>query len=138
MLRETLQPPEVNGDDEGDLLIVGWGSTLGSINEAVERARAEGLGVSSLHIRFLSPLEPGLNKIFPRFKKVLTVEINYSDEPGAPHTNAGTRRIAQLAQVLRTHTLMDIDCWSNVAGQPISPGAIHAEIVRRLRTEGDV
>ncbi|MCA8966881.1 MAG: 2-oxoacid:acceptor oxidoreductase subunit alpha [Planctomycetes bacterium] len=130
---ESLRPPQVHGDAEGDLLVVGWGSTLGSIEEAVDRARAEGQRVSALHLRFLSPLEPGLAEIFARFRRVVTVEINYSDAPGAPHVTKDNRRIAQLAQLLRTHTLMDIDCWSNVAGQPIQPGAIHAEISRRLQ-----
>lgn len=129
---ESLKPPKVHGDAEGDLLVVGWGSTLGSIEEAVDRARAEGHKVSSVHIRFLSPLEPGLKEIFARFKKVMTVEINYSDAADAPHVTKDNRRIAQLAQVLRTQTLMDIDCWSNVAGQPIQPGAIYRELVRRL------
>lgn len=135
VLRESLKPPEVHGDPEGDLLVVGWGSTLGSIEEAVDRARDEGLSVSSLHIRFLSPLEPGLDEIFARFKKVMTVEINYSDDVDAPHVGKN-RRIAQLALLLRTHTLMDIDCWSNVAGQPIAPGAIYAELTRRLGKGG--
>jgi 2-oxoglutarate ferredoxin oxidoreductase subunit alpha len=82
----TLKPPAVHGDD-GDLLVVGWGSTLGAIEEAVERARAEGLRVSSLHLRFLSPLEPGLKEIFKRFGKVMTVEINYSDDPNDPRVD---------------------------------------------------
>ncbi len=132
VLRESLKTPTVHGDPEGDLLVVGWGSTLGAIEEAVDRARAEGHSVSSLHMRFLSPLEPGLEEIFARFKQVMTVEINYSDEPDAPHVTRENRRLAQLARELRTHTLMDIDCWSNVAGQPIQPGAIHAELKRRL------
>jgi pyruvate/2-oxoacid:ferredoxin oxidoreductase alpha subunit len=67
---------------EGDLLVVGWGSTLGAIEEAVDRLRAEGHRVSSVHLRFLSPMEPGLREIFSRFRKVMTVEINYSDEIG--------------------------------------------------------
>jgi 2-oxoglutarate/2-oxoacid ferredoxin oxidoreductase subunit alpha len=68
VLQSMLAPPPVNGD-EGDLLVVGWGSTRGAIEEAVERARAEGLSVSSLHLTFLSPLEPGLKEIFARFRK---------------------------------------------------------------------
>ncbi len=63
-LASTLKPPTVHGDAEGDLLVVGWGSTLGAIEEAVDRARAEGHKVSSLHLRFLSPMEPGLKEIF--------------------------------------------------------------------------
>ena len=85
VLQQMLQPPVVNGDPEGgDLLVVGWGSTKGAIDEAVERARRLGLPVSSLHLRFLSPMEPGLQEIFRRFRGVMTVELNYSDEPGDP------------------------------------------------------
>jgi len=130
--QQTLKPPKVNGDETGDLLIVGWGSTRGAIEEAVEKARKEGMSVSSVHIRFLSPLEPGLKKIFTKFKKVMTVEINYSDEVGSPNINEESRRYAQLATLLRLHTLMDIDCYSNVHGQPLRPGIIHDRILKEF------
>ena len=123
-LAATLKPPEVHGDPEGDLLIVGWGSTIGAIEEAVDKARAAGDKVSSVHLRFLSPLEPGLKEIFSRFKKVKTVELNYSDAPDAPLSGSENRRYAQLAYLLRAHTLMDIDCWSKVPGHPLSPATI--------------
>jgi 2-oxoglutarate ferredoxin oxidoreductase subunit alpha len=123
-LAATLKPPEVHGDPEGDLLVVGWGSTIGAIEEAVDLARAEGKKVSSVHLRFLSPLEPGLNEIFSKFKKVKTIELNYSDAPDAPLSGTENRRYAQLAYVLRAHTLMDIDCWSKVPGHPLSPATI--------------
>ncbi|MEW6742965.1 MAG: 2-oxoacid:acceptor oxidoreductase subunit alpha [Planctomycetota bacterium] len=131
-LYKTLTPPEVHGDKEGELLVVGWGSTLGAIEEAVDRAREEGMSVSSLHLRYLSPLQPGLKEIFTRFKTVLTVEINYSDAADAPQVSEDWRRLAQLAYYLRAHTLLPIDCWSNVHGQPLRPGLIYGEIKRRL------
>lgn len=131
-LHSTLKPPEVHGDREGDLLVVGWGSTIGAIEEAVDRCRNDGQGVSSLHLRFLSPLEPGLKEIFSKFKQVITVEINYSDDVNAPLITLENRRYAQLAWLLRAHTLLDIDCWSNVYGQPLQPGAIYKELTRRL------
>ena len=131
-LAETLKPPEIHGDDTGDLLIVGWGSTLGAIQEAVDRARAQGKKVSSTHLRFLSPLEPGLKEIFSGFKKVMTVEINYSDDPDSPKVTEENRRYSQLATVLRAHTLMDIDCWSKVPGHPLQPGMIGKVIESRL------
>ncbi len=131
-LASTLKPPPVHGDPNGELLIVGWGSTLGAIEEAVDRARGEGRRVSSLHLRFLSPMEPGLKEIFARFDKVMTVEINYSDDPGAPLITPDTRRYAQLALLLRAHTLVDVDCWSVVFGHPLQPGMIHRAIVDHL------
>jgi 2-oxoglutarate ferredoxin oxidoreductase subunit alpha len=133
VLRSALKTPEVHGDAEGDLLVVGWGSTLGAIEEAVDRLRAEGHRVSSVHLRFLSPLEPGLKEIFSRFRKVMTVEVNYSDEPDDPYMTPEWRRYSQLAQLLRSHTLVDVDCWSRVPGSPIPPAAIEAELRRRLK-----
>ena len=123
-LAATLKPPKVYGEESGDLLVVSWGSTFGAIEEAIDIARAEGKSVSSLHLRFLSPMEPGLEEIFKRFRKVMTIELNYSDEPDTPLINKETRRYAQLALALRAHTLMDIDCWSVVPGHPLSPGRI--------------
>ena len=55
--------------------------------------------VSSLHLRFLAPLEPGLKEIFERFRRVMTVEINYSDPPDAPLINPHNRRRPQLARL---------------------------------------
>jgi len=137
-LQRTLRPPTPYGDEDGELLLVGWGSTMGSIHEAVDRARARGHKVSALHIRFLSPLEPGLKAIFERYQQVVTVEINYSDSTQTPLLPGEPRRYAQLATVLRAHTLMDIDCFSNVYGQPLRPGQVHDEILRRLSPSSDV
>lgn len=135
VLQSALQPPKIHGDPEGDLLVVGWGSTLGAIEESVDRLRAEKLRVSSLHLRFLSPLEPGLKEIFSRFRRVMTVEVNYSDTPGDPYINAESRRYSQLAQLLRAATLVDLDCWSRVPGNPIPPGTIEEQLRRRLAAQ---
>jgi 2-oxoglutarate/2-oxoacid ferredoxin oxidoreductase subunit alpha len=136
VLQRSLLPPAVNGPEEGDLLVVGWGSTRGAIEEAVERAREEGLAVSSLHLTFLSPLEPGLREIFDRFRRVMTVEINYSDELGTPYITEENRRRGQLAWLLRAHTLVDVDCWTRVLGEPLRPGRIHEAIRAKVR-QGD-
>ena len=131
-LKRSLQAPTVNGESEGDLLVIGWGSTLGAIEEAVERVRDDGLKVSSLQLRVLSPLEPGLISILSAFKRVITVEINFSDEPDIEDLLESGRRYAQLARVLRSHTFIDVDCFSMVHGAPFSPIMIEEEIRRRL------
>jgi 2-oxoglutarate ferredoxin oxidoreductase subunit alpha len=136
VLQSMLKPPAVNGAATGDLLVVGWGSTRGAIEEAVERARAAGLDVSSLHLSFLSPLEPGLKEIFQRFRRVMTVEINHSDDPGAPYITPENRRMGQLAWLLRAQTLVDIDCWTRTHGEPLRPGQILEAIHSRLSTGG--
>ncbi len=132
VLQNSLKTPQVHGDPDGDLLVVGWGSTLGAIEEAVDGLRAEGAKVSSIHLRFLSPLEPGLRDIFARFRRVMTVEINYSDPPAAPFITTDSRRYSQLAQLLRAHTLVDVDCWSQVPGSPLPPATIAAVLREEL------
>ena len=134
VLQSMLLPPEIHGDADGDLLVVGWGSTKGAIEEAVDRLRAAGRRVSSTHLGFLSPLQPGLREIFARFTRVCTVELNYSDEPNAPFITAESRRMGQLAWLLRAHTLVDVDCWTRVPGEPLRPGAIVEAITARLTT----
>jgi 2-oxoglutarate ferredoxin oxidoreductase subunit alpha len=131
-MRATLKPPAIHGDPDGDLLVVGWGSTLGSIEEAVDRARAEGHRVSSLHLRFLSPLEPGLDEIFDGFKKVLTIELNYSDPPAGMLEGTQPPRPAALALHLRSQLIRPIDWWSITPGQPLRPGQIYDVIMDRL------
>jgi 2-oxoglutarate ferredoxin oxidoreductase subunit alpha len=130
---KTLKPPVIDGEKSGDLLVVGWGSTKGAIDEAVRKARKLGLKVSSIHLRFLSPLEPGLKEIFKNFKMVTTVEINYSDKSSDPYLNTEHRRYSQLAWMLRAATLCDVDCFSNVHGQPMIPDEILAMILSKCQ-----
>jgi 2-oxoglutarate ferredoxin oxidoreductase subunit alpha len=136
VLQQALKKPDVYGDEEGDLLVVGWGSTKGAIEEAVDRARDEGLSVSSLHLRFLSPMEPGLREIFEKFDRVMTVEINYSDDAGDPYITDENRRFGQLAWLLRARTLVDVDSWTRVLGEPLRPKVIHEAIIGRLVRDG--
>jgi 2-oxoglutarate ferredoxin oxidoreductase subunit alpha len=90
--------------------------------------------VSSLHLTFLSPLQPGLREAFARFGKVCTVELNYSDDPDAPYITPDNRRLGQLAWLLRAATLTDVDCWTRVPGEPLRPGAIVEAIQAKLAT----
>ncbi|HTI99520.1 MAG TPA: 2-oxoacid:acceptor oxidoreductase subunit alpha [Dongiaceae bacterium] len=91
-LAATLPVPTVYGPPEGNVLLVGWGSTQGPIREAVDRARANGDSVSALHIKHLNPLPNGLEEIFAGFNHVLVVEMN--DE--------GLYGFGQLGSLLRS------------------------------------
>ncbi len=128
-LQKTLKAPPVFGEASGDLLIIGWGSTKGAIEEAVEIERAAGSRVSSMHLRFLQPLPPGIGEAMRRFKKVITIEANWSDRPGDEIIDENNRRYSALAILLRSRFLVDIDCWSEVKGQPIKPSTI-CEVIR--------
>jgi 2-oxoglutarate ferredoxin oxidoreductase subunit alpha len=132
-LQKTLKAPTVFGDPEGDLLVVGWGSTKGIIEEAVERLRAEGLKVSSLHLRFIQPLPSGIKEIMQRFGRVMTVEGNWSDRPEDGLIDADNRRYAPLAMILRSRYLVDVDCWTEARGQPIKPGTVCTVIRAKLQ-----
>jgi 2-oxoglutarate ferredoxin oxidoreductase subunit alpha len=123
-LQKTLKTPPVYGGPEGDLLVVGWGSTKGVIEEAVDRLRAEGARVSSLHLRFIQPMPSGIGDILRRFRHVIAIEGNWSDRFEDELVDADNRRFSALAMMLRSRFLVDVDCWTQSRGQPIKPGAV--------------
>ena len=131
-LQKILTPPPVFGDREGELLVVGWGGTKGAIEEAVARLRGEGHRVSSTHLTFLQPMQPGIGEILRGFRQVITVEGNWADDPNDPLIDESNRRYSALAMLLRSRYLVDVDCWTEVRGRPIKPGTVHAELRRRL------
>ena len=103
---------EVTGPDEGDLLVIGWGGTYGSITTAVERARHRGLSVAQAHLRYLNPMPRNTEAVLKRYKKVLVPELN-----------AG-----QLAHLLRAAFLVDAVSLSKVQGRPFQVSEIEAKI----------
>ena len=132
-LQRTLKAPTVFGAAKGDLLVVGWGSTKGAIEEAITGMRAEGYKVSSLHLQFLQPLPSGIKEILQRFKKVMTIESNWSDRPEDKIIDETNRRYSSVAILLRSRYLVDIDCWSQVRGQPIKPSTIRTVLLKQLK-----
>jgi 2-oxoglutarate ferredoxin oxidoreductase subunit alpha len=131
-LQRTLKTPPIHGDPQGDLLVIGWGSTKGAIEEAVDGLRADGASVSSMHLKFLQPLPPGIGEAMKRFKKVITIEANWCDRPGDELIDESNRRYSALAMLLRARYLVDVDCWSEVKGQPIKPSSIQQVIREKL------
>ncbi len=89
-LAEEIPTPEIYGDQEGTLL-VGWGSTYGPIHEAVTQGRVHGEKVGSIHFRHIHPLPNGLEKIWPKYKRIVTIEMN----------DQGIYGFGQLATILR-------------------------------------
>ncbi|MEZ5299554.1 MAG: thiamine pyrophosphate-binding protein [Verrucomicrobiales bacterium] len=91
MLADELQPPTVYGDESGEVLLIGWGSTYGPIREAVDRSRAAGRQMGQVHLRHIHPMPPGIDEIAERYQHVFVVEMN--DE--------GLYGCGQLATLLR-------------------------------------
>ncbi len=90
-LAAELPEPEIYGAPEGEVLLVGWGSTQGPIREAVNRARREGHAYSALHCKYLNPLPNGLESILRKFRHIYVVEM----------TDAGLYGYGQLGAILR-------------------------------------
>ncbi|MDE0022552.1 MAG: 2-oxoacid:acceptor oxidoreductase subunit alpha [Candidatus Poribacteria bacterium] len=100
---QDIPPTETVGDSSGELLILGWGSSYGSIRAATEQLRAEGRSVSSVHLRWLNPLPNDLGDVLKRFKRVLIPEMN----------------LGQLRQYIRAEYLIDAEGLNKVQGLPI-------------------
>ncbi len=107
-----IAPIEVNGDDRGDLLVVGWGGTHGAITSAVNESREAGQSVSSLHLRHLNPLPSNLGEVLSRFDQVLVAELNQG----------------QLWRHLRAEYALPAELLSKVEGQPFKVGEIRSRI----------
>ena len=121
-LAAQLPQPQVYGPPEGNILLLGWGSTQGPIREAVDRARAAGDSVSALNLRHLNPLPPGLENIFAGFNHVLVVEAN--DE--------GIYGYGQLAGILRARF-----CLPKIIGLNKTDGLTWrvGEILERVKSD---
>ena len=122
-VRRALGKPKLMGREEGDLLVVGWGSARGAIEEAMRFCQQEGLAVSGMCLKIVYPLPLMLKEIFSRFKKVVTVELAYGDE----------YKIPPLAMFLRSQTLVDVEAMiSGATGRPITPRMIRTKVQELL------
>ncbi len=90
-LVDELPIPAIYGDQEGDVLLVGWGSTYGPIHDAVKKARLAGEKLAAIHLRHIHPFPNGLEKIFEKFERIVVVEMN----------DQGIYGFGQLATLLR-------------------------------------
>ena len=112
-IADKLPPLEVMGDDDADILVVGWGSTWGAITSAVGRLRSGGTKVASVHLRHLYPFAPTLGELLQRFDHVVVPEMN----------------LGQLTKLLRAEFLVDATTISKVSGQPFTA----AELVTKIQ-----
>ena len=86
-----------------------------------------------MHLRFLQPMQPGIKEILQRFKKVMTIETNWSDDPADEIIDETNRRYSALATLLRARYLVDVDCWTEVKGQPVKPSTIRRVLLDKLQ-----
>ena len=110
----------VLGSESGKLAVVGWGSTFGAIHQAVKRARLEGLDVSHIQVRYLSPMPKNLGELLHNFEKIIVPEMN----------------TGQFINLIRAEYLIDADGLNKVAGQPFKIGEILAAIHEKFAVLG--
>ena len=107
-----IPPVEVFGEASGKVLVLGWGSTYGSITSAVEKMQREGAPVSSAHLRHLNPFPKNLGEVLSGFETVIVPEMN----------------LGQLCTMIRARYLIDAVPFSKVKGRPFQI----REIVRKV------
>lgn len=107
------------GKEKGDLLLLGWGSTLGAINEACEKLLDKGYSVANAHLRHLNPFPKNLGEILKNYKKVLIPEVN----------------LGQLRFLIRAKYLIDAEGVNIVGGQPLKVRDIVKAAEKLLRGE---
>ena len=112
-IAKDFPPLKVEGPEQGELLVVGWGSTYGSIAQAWQKASAAGKSVAFVHLRNLNPLPADLGKILGRYKKVLVPEVN----------------LGQLSKLLRDQYLRDVISLCKMQGKPFKVSEIYDRIL---------
>lgn len=110
---QEMPPTEIFGDPQGDVLVVGWGSTRGAIEAAVESARLRGLRVGAVHLRWINPLPSDLGEVLGRFEHHLVPELNNG----------------QLVRILRDRYLLPFVPQNKIKGLPFRASEIEEKIV---------
>jgi len=100
------------GDSQGDLLVVAWGSTYGSVTAAVKAQRAEGRKIGHVHLRHLNPLPANLGDVLKRYNRVLVPELN----------------MGQLLWLLRAKYLVDAVGLNKIQGRPFKQAEVEQKI----------
>ena len=113
---KSYDPISVQGEKEGDLLIIGWGGTYGAIFSATKSLQDEGFAVSSIHLRHLNPLPNDLETLLSSFKKVIVPELN----------------LGQLSTILKAKYVRDIISFNKLQGKPFKVAELREEFVKHL------
>ena len=136
-LRKTLKPPPVHGDAERRLAGDRLGRHARRHRGGRRRAAAEGHSVSSLHLIFLQPMPPGLKEIMQRFKKVMTIEGNWSDRPRRRNDRRGQPPLLALRHAVARPHADRRGLLERGEGPADQPGAIRRVLLDKLhRVEG--
>ena len=115
-IANDIAPVAVTGDDDADLLVVGWGSTWGAIDGAMNRCRAKGHKVAHAHLTHLNPFPANLGEVLARHPRVVVPELN----------------LGQLSRLLRAEYLVDARSITKVQGVPFTSGELESAFLKEL------
>jgi len=107
---------EVEGDEDADILVIGWGGTYGAIKEAVIHCRKKGYKVAQSHFKYIHPFPKNTEEVLKKYKHVLLPEIN----------------LGQLAKILKSEFLLPLIQFNVVRGLPFRVGDIENKIIEVL------
>jgi len=110
-----------SGNETGDVLVVGWGSTYGSIRTAAHELRQEGMDISHIHLRYLNPFPKNLGKLLNSFDKVLIPEINNG----------------QLVRLIRDKFMIPAAGINKIKGRPFGVDELKQEINQAIVTKSN-
>jgi 2-oxoglutarate ferredoxin oxidoreductase subunit alpha len=116
-IASDIPPIEVDGDEDAEILVLGWGSTFGTNRAAARRVRLEGKKVATAHLRYMNPMPSNLGDVLRAFDKVLIPELN----------------TGQLLKVIRAEFLLDVVGLNKVAGEPFKVSEVTDKILEMLK-----
>ncbi len=116
-IADFVDDPLIYGEESGDLLVLSWGSTFGTVRSVVEELIGEGYKISSYHLRWINPLPKSLNKYIRNFKHVIVPEIN----------------LGQLIKIVRSEYLVDAQSYNVVKGLPLNSDDLRETILNTIK-----
>lgn len=115
-IKNDIPDLAVEGDSEGELLVLGWGGTYGAIREAIDKLTRRGIKVSQAHLKYIHPMPKNTKEVLNKFKNILIPEIN----------------LGQLSKIIRSEFLIDVIQYNLVRGLPFRSSDIGNQIVEIL------
>lgn len=119
-ISKSIDPLHVQGEDKGDLLVIGWGGTYGAISSATKTLQDEGFSISSVHLRHLNPLPNELGELIGKFKKTIVPELN----------------LGQLSTILRAKFATNVLSYNKIQGKPFKVVELREKFLEQLVQSG--
>ena len=115
-IEEDIDPLEWTGDEDADVLVLGWGGTYGAIGAACRRLRSRGKKVARAHLKHMNPFPKNTEQVLRRFDKIIVPELN----------------MGQLSKLIRADFLIDVASINKVKGLPFRASELEEQILELM------